>query len=183
MAQLLESKHARLAATLDGNYPQLQSTVWQAEDTVQSAVQTLSPQMSENKLKARNFHPQTIQQAVRCPDFVATDVRQQTQGTHFRPSDNTHVARVHSAAHGIGVDCGILKKTSQEEYRTNQDDAEPHSCCLRAGQVTRESRRICPREDLLVRVWGSRYLQQQIPADAGGRPTEGDDGDARGTAG
>jgi hypothetical protein len=59
MAQLLESKHARLAATLDGNYPQLQNTVWQAEDTVQSAVQTLSPQMSENKLKVCNSRPPT----------------------------------------------------------------------------------------------------------------------------
>lgn len=60
MAQLLESKHARLAATLDGNYPQLQNTVWQAEDTVQSAVQTLSPQMSENKLKVEDLLRETM---------------------------------------------------------------------------------------------------------------------------
>lgn len=60
MAQLLESKHARLAATLDGNYPQLQSTVWQAEDTVQAAVQTLSPQMSENKLKVEDLMRETM---------------------------------------------------------------------------------------------------------------------------
>ena len=51
MAQLLETKHARLAATLDGSYPQLQHTVWQSDETVQFAVQTLSPQMSENKIK------------------------------------------------------------------------------------------------------------------------------------
>ncbi len=54
MAQLLETKHARLAATLDGSYPQLQHTVWQSDETVQAAVQTLSPQMSENKIKVRS---------------------------------------------------------------------------------------------------------------------------------
>lgn len=55
MAQLLETKHARLAATLDGSYPQLQKTVWQSDETVQAAVQTLVPQMSENKIKVRPF--------------------------------------------------------------------------------------------------------------------------------
>ena len=51
MRQLLETKHARLAATLDGSYPQLRNTVWQSEASVQSSVQALSPQMTENKVK------------------------------------------------------------------------------------------------------------------------------------
>jgi hypothetical protein len=53
MRQLLETKHARLAATLDGNYPQLKHSVWQSEASQQSAVQTLMPQMTENKAKVR----------------------------------------------------------------------------------------------------------------------------------
>lgn len=53
MRQLLETKHARLAATLDGNYPQLKHSVWQSEASQQSAVQTLTPQMTENKAKVR----------------------------------------------------------------------------------------------------------------------------------
>lgn len=53
MRQLLETKHARLAATLDGSYPQLKHSVWQSEASQQSAVQTLMPQMTENKAKVR----------------------------------------------------------------------------------------------------------------------------------
>ena len=53
MRQLLETKHARLAATLDGNYPQLKASVWHSEASQQSAVQTLTPQMTENKAKVR----------------------------------------------------------------------------------------------------------------------------------
>jgi len=55
MRQLLETKHARLAATLDGNYPQLKGSVWASESSMQSAVQTLTPQMTENKARVRRF--------------------------------------------------------------------------------------------------------------------------------
>lgn len=53
MRQLLETKHARLAATLDGAFPQLKHSVWHSESSQQSAVQTLTPQMTENKAKVR----------------------------------------------------------------------------------------------------------------------------------
>lgn len=55
MRQLLETKHGRLAATLDGNYPQLKGSVWASESSTQSAVQTLTPQMTENKARVRRL--------------------------------------------------------------------------------------------------------------------------------
>lgn len=48
---LLQSRQEALAATLGGQYPQLRTTVWQSESSVQAAVQTLTPQMTENKKK------------------------------------------------------------------------------------------------------------------------------------
>jgi MoxR-like ATPase len=60
MRQLLETKHARLAATLDGNYPQLKHSVWQSEASQQSAVQTLMPQMTENKAKVEDLLRETM---------------------------------------------------------------------------------------------------------------------------
>ena len=51
MRDLLQSRQEALAATLGGQYPQLRTTVWQSESSVQAAVQTLTPQMTENKKK------------------------------------------------------------------------------------------------------------------------------------
>eukprot|EP01025_Chloroclados_australasicus_P045499 TRINITY_DN4981_c0_g1_i1.p1 TRINITY_DN4981_c0_g1~~TRINITY_DN4981_c0_g1_i1.p1 ORF type:complete len:535 (-),score=79.64 TRINITY_DN4981_c0_g1_i1:305-1885(-) len=55
VVQLLESRHASLCNTLDGEFPELRQTVWQSEASVQQAVQTLTPQMTENKRKAEEL--------------------------------------------------------------------------------------------------------------------------------
>ena len=78
MRQLLETKHARLAATLDGNYPQLKHSVWQSEASQQSAVQTLVPQMTENKAKvgrsAQEQLPSILVNSLLLLQPVVTDV-------------------------------------------------------------------------------------------------------------
>ena len=51
MVEILESRQGGLASTLDGNFPELRATVWQSEASVQAAVQTLTPQMTENRKK------------------------------------------------------------------------------------------------------------------------------------
>ena len=51
LVEILESRQAGLVTTLEGNFPELRATVWQSESSVQAAVQTLTPQMTENKKK------------------------------------------------------------------------------------------------------------------------------------
>ena len=51
--EILESRQAGLTATLDGGFPEMRSTAWQSDASVQAAVQTLTPQMTENKKKVR----------------------------------------------------------------------------------------------------------------------------------
>lgn len=53
LVDLLEARHSGLTKTLDGQFPELRSTVWQSEGSVQGAVQALTPQMTENKKKVR----------------------------------------------------------------------------------------------------------------------------------
>eukprot|EP01024_Parvocaulis_polyphysoides_P006211 TRINITY_DN11619_c0_g3_i1.p2 TRINITY_DN11619_c0_g3~~TRINITY_DN11619_c0_g3_i1.p2 ORF type:complete len:216 (+),score=17.29 TRINITY_DN11619_c0_g3_i1:22-648(+) len=67
VVQLLESRHANLCNTLDGEFPELISTVWQSEASVQQAVQMLTPQMTENKRKAEDLlrEAMTLQSAVK----------------------------------------------------------------------------------------------------------------------
>lgn len=55
LVELLEGRQAALAAALDGAFPELRATVWQSEASVQSAVQALTPQMTENKRKAEDL--------------------------------------------------------------------------------------------------------------------------------
>mmetsp|Transcript_22439 Transcript_22439/g.49028 ORF Transcript_22439/g.49028 Transcript_22439/m.49028 type:complete len:583 (-) Transcript_22439:411-2159(-) len=55
LATLLRARHAALAAALDGGFPELKSSIWQSEDSVRSAVQALTPQMTENKKKAEEL--------------------------------------------------------------------------------------------------------------------------------
>ena len=52
LVEILESRQAGLVATLDGSFPELRTTIWQSKPSVQAAVQTLTPQMTENKKKA-----------------------------------------------------------------------------------------------------------------------------------
>lgn len=42
LVELLESRQAALAATLEGAFPELRATVWQSEASVQAAVQVRS---------------------------------------------------------------------------------------------------------------------------------------------
>ena len=53
--EILESRQAGLTGTLDGSFPELRTTIWQSEASVQAAVQTLTPQMTENKKKVRKL--------------------------------------------------------------------------------------------------------------------------------
>ena len=51
LVQLLTSRQAELASMLNG-FPQLRSTIWFSEASQQAAVQSLTPQMTENRGKA-----------------------------------------------------------------------------------------------------------------------------------
>ncbi|GMH33679.1 hypothetical protein BSKO_01513 [Bryopsis sp. KO-2023] len=51
LVKLLEARHGGIAQTLDGEFPDLRATIWQSEGTVQAAVQSLTPQMTENRKK------------------------------------------------------------------------------------------------------------------------------------
>jgi MoxR-like ATPase len=55
LVDLLQLRQAGLAATLDGQYPQLRSSIWLGEASVQAAVQTLTPQMTENRKKVEDL--------------------------------------------------------------------------------------------------------------------------------
>ncbi|GBF89830.1 hypothetical protein Rsub_02534 [Raphidocelis subcapitata] len=55
LVELLEARQAELAATLEGQFPELRATVWQSEASVQAAVQSLTPQMTENRRRAEEL--------------------------------------------------------------------------------------------------------------------------------
>lgn len=55
LAELLELRQGSLASTLDGGFPDLRASVWNSEASVQAAVQTLTPQMSENRKRAEDL--------------------------------------------------------------------------------------------------------------------------------
>ncbi|BDA42736.1 probable ATPase RavA [Coccomyxa sp. Obi] len=55
VVELLDLRQGGLAQTLDGNFPDLRTSVWQSEGTVQAAVQALTPQMTENKKKVEEL--------------------------------------------------------------------------------------------------------------------------------
>eukprot|EP00210_Caulerpa_lentillifera_P000976 g941.t1 len=60
LVTLLESRLGALIGNLEGQFPELRSTVWQSEGTVQAAVQALTPQMTENKKKVIDLLRETI---------------------------------------------------------------------------------------------------------------------------
>lgn len=49
LVDLLKDRASELAVTLDADYPDLRSSIWLSEAAAQSAVQTLTPQMTENR--------------------------------------------------------------------------------------------------------------------------------------
>lgn len=55
LVELLKARQAALAATLEGAFPELRSTIWQSEASVQAAVQSLTPQITENKRKTEEL--------------------------------------------------------------------------------------------------------------------------------
>lgn len=55
LVELLEGRQRSLAITLEGDFQELRTTVWQSEGSVQSAVQALVPQMTENKRKVEDL--------------------------------------------------------------------------------------------------------------------------------
>ncbi|KAK9854189.1 hypothetical protein WJX84_008891, partial [Apatococcus fuscideae] len=54
LVQLLTSRQAELASMLNG-FPQLRSTIWFSEASQQAAVQSLTPQMTENRGKVEDL--------------------------------------------------------------------------------------------------------------------------------
>jgi len=60
LIELLESRHRSLTRNLEGEFPELRTTVWQSEGTVQAAVQALTPQMTENKRKVAELLKETL---------------------------------------------------------------------------------------------------------------------------
>lgn len=55
VVQLLQQRQEALAGTLGQHFPELRSTAWQSESSVQAAAQALTPQMTENKKKVGCF--------------------------------------------------------------------------------------------------------------------------------
>lgn len=49
LVDLLKARASELAITLDADYPDLRSSIWLSEAAAQSAVQSLTPQMTENR--------------------------------------------------------------------------------------------------------------------------------------
>ena len=49
LVELLNVRTVELANTLDADFPDLRSSVWLSEAAAQSAVQSLTPQMTENR--------------------------------------------------------------------------------------------------------------------------------------
>ncbi len=63
LAQLLQARHAALTATLDspdGGFPELRSSVWQAQGSSQAAAQALVPQMTENRKKVEELWKEAL---------------------------------------------------------------------------------------------------------------------------
>ncbi|EFJ46414.1 hypothetical protein VOLCADRAFT_93182 [Volvox carteri f. nagariensis] len=74
LVDLLSSRHAALAANLEGNgFPELRATLWQAEASVAAAVQALVPQMTENRKKVEDLlrEAQTLAAVLRTPSASA----------------------------------------------------------------------------------------------------------------
>jgi len=55
LLELLELRQGGLAATLDGNFPELRSTVWLSEASAAAAAQALVPQMTENRKRVEEL--------------------------------------------------------------------------------------------------------------------------------
>lgn len=54
LVELLSGRATELARTLDADFPDLRSSVWLAEAAAQSSVQSLTPQMTENRSRVRD---------------------------------------------------------------------------------------------------------------------------------
>lgn len=52
---LLQDRHASLSVALGASFPELRASIWQSAASVQSAVQSLTPQVTENKKKAEDL--------------------------------------------------------------------------------------------------------------------------------
>lgn len=50
---LLKSRATELATTLDADFPDLRSSIWLSEAAAQTSVQSLTPQMTENRQRVR----------------------------------------------------------------------------------------------------------------------------------
>lgn len=55
LTELLKSRAAELALTLDADFQKLRSSIWQSDVAAQSAVQSLTPQMTENRKRVSCF--------------------------------------------------------------------------------------------------------------------------------
>ncbi|GIL82284.1 hypothetical protein Vretimale_7249 [Volvox reticuliferus] len=74
LVDLLTSRHVALATNLEGNgFPELRATLWQAEASVASAVQSLVPQMTENRKKVEDLlrEAHTLAAVLRAPSATA----------------------------------------------------------------------------------------------------------------
>jgi MoxR-like ATPase len=64
--ELLDLRQGGLAATLDGDFPELRATLWQSESTAAAAAQALAPQMEENRKRLEDLLREalTLQEAL-----------------------------------------------------------------------------------------------------------------------
>jgi len=55
LAGLLEARHAEVASSLDGGFPELRATLWQSAQSARQAAQHLTPPLAENKRRAEDL--------------------------------------------------------------------------------------------------------------------------------
>ena len=70
LVDLLKGRASELALTLDADYPDLRSSIWLSEAAAQSAVQSLMPQMTENRKRVCHLHALNV-----CVGFNMTRMR------------------------------------------------------------------------------------------------------------
>jgi len=69
LVELLDLRQGGLAATLDGDFPELRSSIWLSEASAAAAAQALAPQMDENRRRVEDLLREalTLKEAIERP--------------------------------------------------------------------------------------------------------------------
>ena len=82
--ELLELRHGGLTATLDGGFPELRHTIWESEASMQTAVQALTPQMTENKKRVEDLLREGLTLQAALDQKVASSVLEKLLPKRFK---------------------------------------------------------------------------------------------------